>query len=214
MKNQFPILVMRDSGSEFMLIKMILGKKGLSPVVAISLLLVITVAAVTLLANYLVPFVRESLEEGSECLDYSHYFTIEENLFEKNLNCKQGEYYGVTIKSKEGNALAEKVLGISFDMIGKNDNIILNRFEDDLEDCSGTSVSLYPNRCNPTNPLKIPKDGNVLTFVIFNDENSNNPWKGVRIRPIIDTTGRTRICEEKESINYVICEPGVKLGGP
>jgi len=55
------------------------GKRGLSPVIAVLLLILITVAAVTLVATFLIPFVKDTLNDSTECVDYKSYFTFEEN---------------------------------------------------------------------------------------------------------------------------------------
>ena len=50
-------------------------KRGLSNVVSTILLVLLTFSAVVIVAGILIPFVRDSLNEGSECLDYRDYFT-------------------------------------------------------------------------------------------------------------------------------------------
>ena len=55
------------------------GRKGISPVVATLLIVFVTVAAVTLVAKFIVPLVTNNLNEGTECVDYSDYFYFEED---------------------------------------------------------------------------------------------------------------------------------------
>src|SRR3989338_10748179 len=44
------------------------GRKGVSPVIATVLLLVLTLVAVSILSVFVIPFVKQSLEGGKECV--------------------------------------------------------------------------------------------------------------------------------------------------
>jgi flagellin-like protein len=44
-------------------------KRGLSPVIAVVLLLLVTIISVTIIVAFVIPFVRENLETGGECFD-------------------------------------------------------------------------------------------------------------------------------------------------
>src|SRR3989344_4873581 len=59
-------------------------KKGLSAVIATVGLLLMTIVAVTILIAFIVPFVRNNLDESTACLDYGEYFFFNEKF---NFNC-------------------------------------------------------------------------------------------------------------------------------
>ena len=61
--------------------KMLKKKKALSDVVATVLIILLTVIAGAIIAQFIVPYVKDSLAESSECLDYNNgYFQFEEKI--------------------------------------------------------------------------------------------------------------------------------------
>lgn len=92
---------------------MLIKKKGLSAVVATIALIFLSVAAVTIVANFLIPFVRERLGE-TDCFNYRDYFYFEENY---GYNCYNhteysNYYYGLSIGARSSKEAAnEKVDG-------------------------------------------------------------------------------------------------------
>lgn len=63
------------------------GKKGLSAVVATVSLVLLTFAAVVVISSFIIPLVRDNLNEGTECSAYRDYFFFEE---EFGYNCYNG----------------------------------------------------------------------------------------------------------------------------
>ena len=63
---------------------MYLNKLGLSTVIATVLILMLTIVAVAVLANFLIPFVKNSLQKSTECLDVQDKYSFEER---EGLNC-------------------------------------------------------------------------------------------------------------------------------
>ena len=55
-------------------------KKGLSDVISTVLIIMLTVVSIGILAGFVVPFVANSLNQGSECLGYNNYFKFQEFL--------------------------------------------------------------------------------------------------------------------------------------
>ncbi len=51
-------------------------KKGISPVVATILLVLITVIAVVTVANFIIPLVKENLEQGKSCFELREYISV------------------------------------------------------------------------------------------------------------------------------------------
>jgi flagellin-like protein len=56
--------------------KMVIGKKALSPIIAIVLLILITIAAGAIIAGFVVPFVNTGLDESTRCLDFKDYYSF------------------------------------------------------------------------------------------------------------------------------------------
>jgi flagellin-like protein len=76
------ILVVKSLGLGFLL-NMIFERKGLSNVVAVVLLLLLTVAAVSIVASFIIPFVNKSLED-TNCFNFRDHFTFDETF---SYNC-------------------------------------------------------------------------------------------------------------------------------
>ena len=56
------------------------NKKGLAPVVATLLIVLLTIVSVTILAAFIIPFVRDNLAESTSCLDYRDHFKFQEKI--------------------------------------------------------------------------------------------------------------------------------------
>jgi flagellin-like protein len=89
--------------------KMNKNKRGLSPVIATVLTIMLTVAAVAALSAFVVPFVRNSLQKSSECMDYGSYYTFEESGY----NCYSGSFYAISIQTSFDKELANEWIQIN-----------------------------------------------------------------------------------------------------
>lgn len=72
------------------------GKRGVSAVVATVLLILVAVIAVSLIAGFLIPMVKKSLEEGASCfelIDYAEIIDIDYTCYDPVM-----EETGLTIK--------------------------------------------------------------------------------------------------------------------
>ncbi len=75
-----------------------MGKRGISPIVATVLMIVISIAAVILIMSVIVPFVKDSLGESSSCFD-----TIGELTFERDASCYSLDDDSVILRVRRGN---------------------------------------------------------------------------------------------------------------
>ena len=83
-------------------------KRGLSGVVATALLLLITISAVVIVANFIIPFVNKSLESTS-CFKFRDYFSFEEG---DGFNChNQESIYSMSVKTRTDDKDADKIKG-------------------------------------------------------------------------------------------------------
>ncbi|MAG24190.1 hypothetical protein CMI47_01295 [Candidatus Pacearchaeota archaeon] len=177
------------------------GKKGLSPIIGTVLLLILTVAAVAVIGTFVIPFVRDQLEEGSSCVDYIDYFSFNE-LFEfggetLRYNCFEDNKNGVSVRAKTVESeIADRVVG--FDLL----------FFDGTE---STKVSVRDGET--TNNLEmfdgddnlvIPVEGGIQTYIYT--ESGKNFGK-VEIYPVLSSG---KMCEKTDEINLIACD-GVEL---
>ncbi|MBS3065949.1 hypothetical protein J4229_02805 [Candidatus Pacearchaeota archaeon] len=80
------------------------NKKGVSQIVAVLLIILISVAAVAILSGFIVSFVRSSLEKSSECKNYNGIYTFDESF---GWNCNSDNLYVFSIKSDNKNITTE-----------------------------------------------------------------------------------------------------------
>src|SRR3989338_10500321 len=73
-------------------------KRGLSPVIATVLLIMITISAAAILTPVILNFVKKNTEK-TECVPYTDYFKFEESVGGKRYNCYIDGLYGFTIRA-------------------------------------------------------------------------------------------------------------------
>jgi hypothetical protein len=175
-------------------------KKGLSAVVVTVLLIFITTVAGVIIAGYLVPLVRDNLNEGSECFDFREYFTFDDQF---DYNCYEldkvsGDYrYAVSVKAKTmDRENSEKVTSfvLGFDGISG----VSNSIEVPLRDISdfGEGVGQI-RRIEVGSPLEFPVSGEVRTYVY---NNGAEKVEEIKIAPILDSG---KVCDVTDRIKTV-----------
>ena len=180
-----------------------LYKKGLSAVIATVLLVLLTIAAGGIIANFVVPFVKDSLS-GTECVKFRDYFKFEED-FEYNCYDDNG-LHGVSIKVVD-NSDADKVKG--FDLIFKKEDSAkkVSVRNGNIESCSAGEISILGGTC--LDVIEIPGAGSyyVVTY-IYNS--SGGDYKKAEIYAVIENDD---VCELSDSIKLIPCGPGINLTG-
>lgn len=184
-----------------------LRKKGLSEVVATVLLVLIGIAAVSIVAAFLVPFVRTWLQEGSSCVNYEDYFYFYESSDEIGYNCYRNEtsyfLYAVSIGAKGGsNESGSKISGfaLAFRAIGESASVSA---------LGGEPVNAEDGGLRMLNSSKdtflIPKTGEVRTYVF----NSSQRFNRVEVQPILSSGKR---CDSSDFISIAnICDYRLNL---
>jgi hypothetical protein len=160
-------------------------KKGVSAIVATVGLILLTFVAIGIIAGFIVPFVKDNLNKGTECVDYKDYFTFEEEL---GYNCKNisGEYWvsvrGASVDSETANKVGK--LRLSFLMTGDNEIVeITDR---------GNVANL--RMLNGSTTLFIPKRGEVKTYIY----NSSKSFSGAEVYPTL-VSGRA--CGKSDEVD-------------
>lgn len=172
-------------------------KRGMSAIVSTVLLVFVTIVAVVVIAGFIVPFVKNSLESGSECLDFSDSLQFDSSF---GFTCVGSDgLYGVTVRNslQEDFGIGGFVLVFMKDGGAKSVKVLVG-------DTAGDEVGEI-RMLNKTEELKIPERGEVRTYVYHADKE----YDSVEISPILENG---KICEKTASSKFVDCSPGGKLG--
>lgn len=180
---------------------MIIKKRGLSAVIATVLLLILTIAAVAVIAGVIIPFTKGRLGSSTECVSYQDYFSFEE-IFELSeqeyrYNCRtqdNGNYlHGISVRAKTDDSLSENVAGFDLRVISKEGSSEKLSFRE--------SVIIENVRIiNKTQEIATPKSGGVITYVYKTGTNSYDKYE---IYPVLKNG---RICSKSDNIDIVFCD--------
>ena len=180
------------------------GKKGVSPIIATVLIILITIAAAAIIAGFVVPFVKKNLNESTECLDFEGYYEFKEKMTfegeELQYNCFDVtlKEYGFSILSKKVDG--EKIKGLEgFNLVLYKENkesIVLDIREGKIKE----RVSILDD---DEEILSIPKQGELITYIY--DSNEQAEFKIMEIYPIIK--GKT--CEKSDEIEIIYCKENI-----
>ncbi len=167
-------------------------KRGLSPIIATVLILLLTVAAISLIASYLIPFIKKTLTLGTECINYREYFKFEDS-FGYNCFNSTNNLHGVSIKTNVQGLAEKDTEGLGLALI----------FTDDL---TSKKVEIKDNGSieqikilGPIAPLEVVKPGEILTYVY---NGTPNLYTKVEAYAILKSG---RICDKSDEINLVPC---------
>lgn len=188
-------------------------KRGVSPVVATVLLVMLTLLAVVILGRYLIGFVRTELPKTTECLSYKDYFKFQES-FETaqgsmSYNCyikTDNNYkYGASIKATSmSEDLAKGIKGFKLVFAKEGgDSVVVDISNDTIPSINGIKELNKDS-------LRIPSRGNAYTYVY--NAGSGNLYNSVEVHPVLVSGS---ICPASDTIDLGIeaeCKPGVGLG--
>jgi flagellin-like protein len=175
---------------------MLKEKRGLSAVVATVMVILITVVAVFIVAGFVVPFVRDQLEDSTECISYNDYFTFEKSL---EFNCYEIDssnnvLYAMSVRSGSLDEEAvQKIKG--FKLSFKKSGEFLSGDAIDGNP-AGSSIGEIRMLDSSIGSISIPGGGDVKTYVYIADET----FEDVEIRTILDND---RLCERSDSISVL-----------
>lgn len=177
-------------------------KKGLSPVVATVALVMITVAAAFFISGFVVPFVKNQLSSGTECVGYEEYFTFYEE-FEFNCYKSVGGRVltGLSIQAKSASdEKVENIKGIRIQFLREGESIGV----DIVAGAPANSGNLRMLN-KSVGVLSVPERGGVKTYVY----NSSASFDSVELYPILKN-GRICGLTDKMKIDG-ICDFSVDL---
>lgn len=182
-------------------------KKGISPVVATVALIMITVAAAVFIAGFVVPFVRNSLNEGTECLGYEDYFKFYE---EFDYNCYRIEdssyLYALSIEADTTSQnKVDNIKALRIQFLGAGENVGIDITNDAYANSDAGGMRML-NRTLPK--LIVPEKGGVKTYIY----NSSVKFDTIEIYPVLKND---RICDQTDKIRIggIACGQDVSLEG-
>ncbi len=165
-------------------------KRGVSPVVATMLLLVITVLLAALIMTFVVPFVQDSLGDSKECLQVLDGIEFAESEF----NCFSSDETGFSVKVKK-----EKVSGFKISLIDNEDNADAIEV---TEGVSGGNAIRMKGIINYNTDLEVASSGGQRTYV------ASEVYSKAEIAPLGETG---KVCEVADIIEFTPCANGVSL---
>jgi flagellin-like protein len=167
------------------------NKRGLSPVIATVLTIMLTVAAVAALSAFIVPFVRNSLQKSSECMNYGSYYTFEESGY----NCYSGNLYAFSIKTSFNKEIANETDGFKLIMLDGSGAT------KQAEVKNGLSNSNIQVMGDSSGKLRTASPGGVLTYVY--NATDTDKFVSAEVYPVLKSG---RICADvKEIVKIVEC---------
>jgi flagellin-like protein len=179
-------------------------KRGLSPVIASMLMILITVAGVSLIATFIIPFVGNSLE-GAQCVEYRNYFLFEDDF---GYNCHDvSSNHGLAIVKKPSDSDASKIDGFEILLKRPDSTIKVSVRGGDPDVCTAPGTSILGDCAGGGGFMGIPGDGlySAATYVYHSDQ---GVFDRAEVYPVLKDG---EICDMSDSIKLNVCDPGVDL---
>ena len=164
-------------------------KRGLSTVIATVLVILITIAAGAVIAQFAIPFVQKQLNQGSECLPYRGYLQFQDKISTSFYNCKtpNSQYIFALKGGSIDRSLAGNVDGFNLVFIGQ-----------------GTSTNVAVTSANPNVVTRtggsslVPGPGEVNSY----SYTSSQTYTYLEISPILKSG---KVCEVSDRITLAPC---------
>jgi len=170
-----------------------MDSRGVSPVVATVLLILLTIGAVGIIAGIVIPFVKDGLTKSTACLEYRDFFQFAD---EFAYNCYQpgneGVLHAVSVRAQASSDVSAEVKG--FELV-----FLKSGASKKVGVVNGTDVSseLYMLD-NSESKLVVPLPGEMLTFIY----SSAGAYAGVEIYPVL---GSGKVCDKSDEVKLLLC---------
>lgn len=165
-------------------------KKGLSPVIATILLILLSVTAISIIARAIIPFVRESLGEGKECFELLGGLKIDTEggyacYYDKTPLPGSEKIVNITIHQGD-----VEIKGFKISIIGEGDSRVF-----DIEEGSVPYISML----NGSAVLELPGKGGRKTYSIDTD------LTDVKKAVVAPVTKNGKLCKETDEAELTEC---------
>lgn len=165
-----------------------MNKRGLSPVIATVMIILITIVAAGIIASFTIPFVQNSLGEGKECFDVLG----EINFAESSYNC----YYESSLNNSQSTSAfsvkidGERISGFSFVLgnDGTSDSFKVT------ENSTNQLIGMLNGNYNQV--LSVPKDGGVRTYIV------KGVYTTAELYPVLPSG---KVCDAADSVTISPC---------
>lgn len=156
------------------------NKRGISGVVENVMIVALTIIALAVLAQIVVPFVKDNLHKSSECLNYEKYFTFDNSF---NYNCKNGSVgYLVSVKAQGDKSLENNVAGLKLVFYGDKTVPL------EVKDGKAVNSTFFMASGKPV--FVVPKTGEIQSYAY----NVNQNFDRIEVYTLLKS-GRT--CETR-----------------
>jgi len=162
-----------------------INKKAVSEIVSTVLLILITIIAISIVSVFLIPMLKNKLNEGSGCFDVLNSLEIQSACY----NDANEVEIGIMSKS---NKLAGVAVVISTSSSSKRFDIINNTANENIKSYNGEY----------NQALLLPGENEFTTYII---KTSFTEFSKVEIAPLVSTGQKTKTCEISDSLSLVEC---------
>ena len=161
------------------------SKKGVSPVIATVLLLVLTLVIVSILSVFVIPFVKNSLTGSKDCVDVLGGIRFDEG---SAYNCKTATRTGFSVRIDNPN-----IVGFKLSLYAQG---VANPYR--IENGSSYPVLRMLSTPAPAfgTPLEVPVEGGLRTYV------ANGVYDRIEVNPILKNG---KLCDAREQIELQTC---------
>lgn len=179
------------------------NKRGVSPIIATVMLIMLTIAAVGIIAGFLIPFVKKSLSDSTVCFSYRNYFEFEDK-FGYNCYSSDGVNYLHAVSVKSGSDTSKEANIKGFELVFSEMGSSTKKSA-----VNGASASSEIGGLRMLDETKdeiaVPQAGEMRTYV-FNG--GSNVYKGVEVYPVLQTG---KVCEASDKVDLKICKTDLAI---
>jgi len=193
---------MKNTGYKLPTLKL-RNKKAVSEVIATMLIVLISVALIVVVAKFIIPFVKNSLTQSTECINYMNSYKFQESFYsngnELRYNCfDKTNHVGFSVKGDASIENDSSLLG--FDLIlyeeGSSKKISIRK---------GDSSEIKMLSGNTS--IQIPLRGEVRTYVYT--KQGEGIFTSMEVHPVLASG---RVCDVSDRIKLDVCLSSVSLG--
>lgn len=180
-----------------MIVMKMFTKRGVSPIIATVLLVILTLVAVGILAAFVIPFVNDSFKNSKECFDVLDKVKFDGdslyNCYAYNDTGRTVGRTGFSVRMDTDQALAFKV---TFTASGRGDTKTVE---------NGTALDTIRMLDKDFNTaLEVPFKGGVRTYV------ANGAYERIELAPVLKSGD---VCDTRASITVAECaDPAIVTG--